>query len=101
MRKEENLFVIAQEECAEVQQEIAKALRFGLNSHHPSEPETTNRERILTEYYQLQAVMEILMNTTPLGTLPESRISKIKSDKVTNVMKYGCLSEKLGLIDKT
>ena len=38
----ENLMVTAMEECAEIQKEISKALRFGINNHHPDEPEITN-----------------------------------------------------------
>lgn len=35
MNTTEHLLVVLGEECAEVQQNIAKALRFGLDDHHP------------------------------------------------------------------
>lgn len=37
------------EECSELIQIIAKAKRFGLDSHHPKDPSKTNRDLILAE----------------------------------------------------
>lgn len=50
MTHSENLLIIAAEECVEIQQEIAKALRFGLQNHHPKKPELTNEKRIMQEF---------------------------------------------------
>ena len=55
MNKKEHLMVVAMEECAEIQQAIAKSLRFGLQDHRPETPTMTNEQEILTEYYQLMA----------------------------------------------
>jgi hypothetical protein len=35
MKESERLLIVAMEECAEIQQEISKALRFGTENHHP------------------------------------------------------------------
>lgn len=50
MNKGEYLMVVAAEECAEIQENIAKAIRFGVDNHHPDKPETTNGYEILKEF---------------------------------------------------
>ena len=68
MNLTEHLLTIAGEECAEIAQRTAKALRFGLNQtqmdadDRPEEnPERLdNRERIRREYLHLIAVMDML-----------------------------------------
>ena len=52
--------LITIEECAEVQQALAKIMRFGAKDHHPEAPTETNEEQLLTEFYQLTAMMEEL-----------------------------------------
>ena len=37
MTKIENLLVVTAEECAEIQQAISKAMRFGMDNYHPRE----------------------------------------------------------------
>lgn len=99
MNYNENLLIVAQEECAEIQQEISKALRFGLDNYHPAEPSMPNAQRILKEYYQLQSVMEMLISA---GVLPEfsyTAIAEVKHYKKCNVEKYAQLSQRLGRID--
>ena len=55
----EHLLVCLSEECAEVAQEVSKALRFGLSEVMPGQP-LTNEERIAREFVDLLAVYEIL-----------------------------------------
>lgn len=75
------LFVCLMEEAAEVQQAVSKLIRFGSNNHNPKTPERTNVDDIMTEYYQLQAVMELLQEKGKLPILSPEEIRYIKKDK--------------------
>lgn len=98
MNKAENLYVVAAEECAEVQQAITKTMRFGEHNHHPDKPEETNAVHLLTEYYQLQAVMEMIIDHGMLGHMSEEEIEAIKAKKRCKISDYARLSEALGQI---
>lgn len=98
MTKDENLLVTFSEECAEVQQAISKMLRFGKDSYNPATPQTTNEMDVLTEYYQLVAVMELLIGCGVLKQLPDHNIAEIKSSKKYKVGIHQSLSHDLGCI---
>lgn len=75
MSEQEHLLVCLAEECAEVQQRITKALRFGLmeiQARGPSisdneDADMTNRDRIMYEMADLQSVFRQLVD---YGILP-------------------------------
>lgn len=97
MNKKEHLMVVAMEECAEIQQAIAKSLRFGLQDHRPETPTMTNEQEILTEYYQLMAVMEMLQEESL--HLPDAEvIQQIKQQKKAKVLKYMAYAKEQGCI---
>lgn len=98
MNKTENLYIVASEECAEIQQCISKILRFGENNYHPSNPEETNEIQLITEFYQLQAVMEMIIEQGIINDISKEEIETIKSNKKYKVSKYTQLSESLGRI---
>lgn len=98
MNSIENLYIVASEECAEMQQCISKILRFGENNHHPERPNNTNAIELLTEYYQLQGVMEMIIDHGVLGHMSEKEIEIIKAKKRCKVSDYAQLSKSLGLI---
>lgn len=98
MTKGENLLVTLSEECAEVQQAVSKALRFGKDNYNPATPQITNELEILTEYYQLVAVMEMLIDGGELRQLGDYDITKIKSSKKYKVGLYQSMSCDLGRI---
>jgi hypothetical protein len=61
MTKTENLLTILAEECAETAQRVSKAIRFTLDEIQPNQEEDlTNAERIVYEFNDIVAVMEVL-----------------------------------------
>ena len=98
MDKIENLYIVASEECAEMQQCISKILRFGGSSHHPDKPDKTNETELFTEYYQLQSVMEMIMDSVAFPNMTARDINSIKLQKKCKVIEYAELSKSLGRI---
>lgn len=98
MNSAENLLIIAMEECAELQQAISKALRFGLHNHHPNKPDRSNELDIQTEYTQLCETMRLLERRGILQSLPLSDTYIIRGDKVASIEKHEALSKSLGCI---
>lgn len=89
MNKIENISVTVMEECAELQQSISKSLRFGYESYNPLTPETNNAQNILIEYYQLQAMMELLISEAGLDKyFTNDDVTKIKIDKIDKFLRY-------------
>lgn len=88
MKENERLLIVAMEECAEIQQEVSKALRFGTENHHPDEPHITNGERILREYHQLRAVMNLLIMKRVLKGISKAESSRIFREKVESIERW-------------
>lgn len=102
MDRQDHLLIRAMEECAEVQQRLSKALVFGLervqqaaNDRPEQNPDRlTNRERIIEEYNDLVAVME-------MAGFPLSCISGAKLDtKMAKVERYLKLSVEHGRLEE-
>lgn len=98
MTRQEYLLTILSEECAEVIQEISKALRFGLEEIYP-EKGITNSERITAELHDIIAVVEMLRNE---GCLEREDIIKVlaaikvKQGKIEEYLRY---SKKCGTLN--
>lgn len=88
MNGNERLLTVAAEECAEIQQEISKALRFGTENHHPDEPCTTNGERIQRVYHQLRAVMSLMLMKRVIKPISETESNRIFREKIDSVEKW-------------
>jgi len=88
MNKEEHLLVCLAEECAEVQQAISKALRFGLDDGYPNST-TTNADDILDEIKDVIAIVEMLEEYKVINrTASIERAIKKKKEKVTRYMEH-------------
>lgn len=98
MTVKENLMLVAMEEADEIGKELSKTMRFGANNFHPDKPEETNAIKVLTEFYQLEAMIECLQEMEELPILSDEEIEKIKENKLVKVFKYMEVSKKLGLL---
>jgi NTP pyrophosphatase (non-canonical NTP hydrolase) len=86
MTKTEYLLIVLAEECAEVQKEISKALRFGIDTEIPNSS-ITYRLNLIHEIADVFAVIEMLENNNDLSfkwNIEEA--IKIKKEKVTSYM---------------
>ncbi|MCK9429586.1 MAG: hypothetical protein M0R17_06240 [Candidatus Omnitrophica bacterium] len=94
MTREEHLLVILSEECAEVIHAVSKALRFGLNDHHPATL-ITNKEIIEKELNDLGGIIELLRSVYILDTAdPTLRFQKI--ERIEQYLQY---SKKVGKLE--
>lgn len=87
MTRTEHLLVCLAEEAAEIQQAVAKALRFGLDDGYPR-TDRKNRNDIMREIADLIAVTEMLQEEKVLASpFVRFRISAKKA-KVKKWLKY-------------
>lgn len=94
MNKVDYLLVCLMEECAEVQHACAKALRFGLDDHHPSKG-MSNVEDLMKELDDVYAIVALLQDE---GIELDGSLGRIieKKAKVSAYMKY---SEERGKLE--
>lgn len=88
MTRDEHLYTIAAEEAVEVAQRCSKANRFGPDEVQPGQA-MTNRMRILYEFADLVAVLEMLgfcVGPSPLD--PMRPWVDAKKDKVERFLEY-------------
>ena len=75
------LLVCLMEECAEIQKEAAKCLRFGESNWHPADPKITlNVDRLKYEIIDLCAIIEML-DFDPKFNGADYEITKKMDDK--------------------
>lgn len=86
MNRTEHLLVIMVEELAELQQQVTKALRFGV--HEQRDLPTSNHDRIQAEYNDLAAVIEMLMEEGVLDIYCDDARMAAKREKVEKYLKY-------------
>ncbi len=94
------LLIVFAEECAEIAHATSKALRFGLDNHHPDKPDITNEDQILTEFYQLQAVMDLLQVRGIINDFHPDKILAIKADKIGEISTYSRVSCDKGILSE-
>lgn len=88
MERYENLLVTVSEECAEIHKAVSKALRFGLDNHHPDKPTSSNADEIMQEFIQLCSVIELLQFMGRLPTWSNKDIWMIKRRKCEKIAKW-------------
>lgn len=98
MTRGENLNVCVMEKCGDLIQAVGKVTRFGKDNHHPDTPKKTNEDDLLREYYQLQAVMEMVFEKEGVRQLSEQEINRIKEAKRRSVTYYSNYSGNIGII---
>ncbi|WP_242590139.1 MULTISPECIES: hypothetical protein [Enterococcus] len=78
---------------------MSKAIRFGFDDHHPSRADETNEEQMLTEFYQLTAMIEELQKQGIIEGFTQEKIEKVKQNKIDKVYKYMDYSKEKGLLE--
>lgn len=99
MTHNDNLLVTLMEECSEIQQATSKALRFGLDGISPTE-QKSNKDLILQEYYELTAIMDMLIDDEVLPRYSSAKVTDIKTNKKEKVWNYQILSKNIGRIEE-
>ena len=100
MNREQMLLLLLIEECQEVSQRASKAIRFGMDEVQPDQPngETgNNRERLLREFNDLLAVMEMLSDEGHFGHDGIFRIPEWIEEKKKKIEKYLEYSKECGV----
>lgn len=85
MNRSEYLLTCLTEECAEVQQAVAKALRFGLDDGYPGR-DTTNAQDIASECVDILAIIELLQSEGLIEIIGPT--TSKKKMKVLHYMEY-------------
>lgn len=100
MTVKENLMLVAMEEADELSKELSKSMRFGIDNYHPEKPEETNETKLLTEFYQLVAMIEHLQDMGYIGDFSEEEIDRVKIGKIQKVYHYMEVSKDLGFVEE-
>jgi len=87
MNRTEHLLSCAAEECNEIAQRVSKALRFGLDEAQVGQ-ELSNADRIVQEFRDLQAVMELLEDCDAIKRCVWIRDVNAIEEKKAKVEKY-------------
>ena len=86
-KKQNEILLIAQEECAEVTQAISKVFRFGMDAEHN---ERTNKERLTEELGDLHCMIELMVESGMIDRkelLNASGLKRQKLQKWSNIFK--------------
>lgn len=87
MKLNEMLLTLLQEECNEVAQRATKAVRFGINEIQAGQNDT-NGERIIYEFNDLVAVMELLKGHGLITDFYDRQAVQAKKQKIAQWLNY-------------
>lgn len=87
MTRIEHLLTILSEECNETAQRVTKSIRFGLEEIQP-EQNLTNAERIIYEFNDIIAVMEMLQEEQVFHKILDREAIEKKKAKIAKYMDY-------------
>lgn len=85
MNLQQYILLLISEESGEIAKAASKAIRFGLNEHHPEDPlRLTNKERIANEFIDLIATLFItnILGIEICPTLIENALHSEHKDKI-------------------
>lgn len=94
MTEEQILLVMLMEECDETSQRASKAIRFTLDEIQSGQP-LTNAERIVYEFNDIVAIMEILHYKKLIPQMIDHEAISIKKAKIEKWLKY---SKEIGTV---
>ncbi|MGF7011955.1 hypothetical protein M2146_002509 [Lachnospiraceae bacterium PF1-22] len=89
-----------QKQCADIQKTISKAMRFGLNNHHPDTPQIANGHQIVKEFTELFALVTHMQNKGLLPQITDDYTKEIMLDKIKRVAKWQEISFSEGTLKK-
>lgn len=96
MTRKEYLLQVLSEECNEVGQRVSKALRFGLDEKQSGQ-DLSNQDRLIQEFNDLIAVMEMLNGEVFLDEIYNDEQQKAKRKKIEKYFDY---SVELGIVEQ-
>jgi hypothetical protein len=99
MNRKEHLLLIVSEECNETAQRISKGLRFGVTEVQPGQL-LDNADRLLGEYYDLVAAMEMLYEGGIIKNWSPERQEMHKAAKKMQVEKFLLHSKNNGTLEE-
>ena len=97
MNKEKYLLVKIQEECAEVSQRAAKAIRFGLKETQKGQ-DKNNLERLKDEILDLLAAFVIFEDETEIELI-DVNFDDLVKERIERINKYMDYSREIGELD--
>lgn len=87
MKQSEHVLVVLMEECAEIQKDVAKALRFGMDDSYPGS-DVTNEMRINEELNDLLGTLILLEEMGIFTFEPDEEKARAKAAKVRHYIEY-------------